>query len=251
MEQQYYREYYYLERNHWWFRARQEILEAMLVKKIVGSQKQHLRILNAGVATGATTTMLEKYGDVTSLEYDKDCCTFLQQELKMEVINASLTELPFDDDTFDIVCAFDVIEHIENDGLAVREIHRVLKKDGYVFLTVPAFNFLWSHHDEVNHHFRRYTGGQLKQLLTAQAIQTKHQTYFNSILFPPIFLIRILSRLLPEKKNRETTGSDFEKFNSSTFINRFFYWLFKKEKTLLSRNWKFPFGVSLMLIGQK
>lgn len=251
MDQQYYKEYYHLERNHWWFRARLEILESMLVKKIAGNQERQLKILNAGVATGATTTMLEQYGTVTSLEYDKECCEFLRNDLNIEVINASLTNLPFEDQSFDLVCAFDVIEHIEDDQLAVREIHRVLKKEGFIFLTVPAFNFLWSHHDEVNHHFRRYTASQLNKIISSQKLQLLHQTYFNSILFPPIFLIRLLSKILPKKKHTETTGSDFEKFNSSDFINRLLYWIFKKEKWLLDKNWKFPFGVSLLAIGQK
>ncbi len=251
MDQKYYKEYYHLERNHWWFRARLEILESMLQKIILPSNQQAIKVLNAGVATGATTTMLEKYGAVTSLEYDKDCCTFLKNELKIEVTNASLTDLPFENNSFDLVCAFDVVEHIEDDQLAVSEINRVLKKDGMVFLTVPAFNFLWSHHDEVNHHFRRYTSSQLTKVVSGNRFAVNHTTYFNALLFPPIFLIRIFSKLLPKKKNIETTGSDFERFNSSSFINKCFYWIFKKEKWWLDKKWSFPFGVSLMLIGKK
>lgn len=251
MEKQYYKEYYHLERNHWWFRARLEILESLLQKKILRTGNRNLKILNAGVATGATTEMLEKYGEVTSLEYDKDCCEFLKNQLNMEVINASLTALPFKDHTFDLVCAFDVIEHIEEDHTAVKEINRVLKQKGNIYLTVPAFNFLWSHHDEVNHHFRRYTKTQLSKVVTNNHFQQSHCTYFNSILFPPIFFIRMLANILPKKKQEESTGSDFELFKTSSFINKLFYWIFKKEKWLLEQNIKFPFGVSLLLIGEK
>jgi len=251
MQKQYYKEYYHLERNHWWFRARLEIIESLLQKKILDSGKEKIKILNAGVATGATTTMLEKYGEVTSLEYDKDCCEFLKTNLNMEVINGSLTELPFQDDTYDLVCAFDVIEHIEDDSTAVSEIRRVLKQDGFIYLTVPAFNFLWSHHDDVNHHFRRYTIGNLSQVVSKNKFNLKHKTYFNSILFPPIFLMRMFSKLLPKKKQDDSTGSDFELFKTSGLINKIFFWLFRKERWFLSKNIRFPFGVSLLLIGKK
>jgi len=127
MEAHYYKEYYKLEKEHWWFRARLDILRSLISSKIY--QGEPLKILNAGVATGATSKMLETFGNVTSLEYDENCCDFLRNELGMEVIQGSLTDLPFDDSSFDLVCAFDVIEHINEDTKAVEEIRRMLKPD--------------------------------------------------------------------------------------------------------------------------
>jgi len=91
--------------------------------------------------------MLEKFGDVTSIEYDEDCCQFLNEVLHIPALQGSITELEFEDNSFDLVCAFDVIEHVEDDSKAASEMLRVCKKDGLVFATVPAFMLLWSEHD--------------------------------------------------------------------------------------------------------
>ena len=251
MNKLYYKEYYQLERSHWWFKARLEILESLLKSKILRSNTQKLKILNAGVATGATTTMLEKYGMVTSLEYDKNCCTFLEHELKIEVVNASLTDLPFEDDSFDLVCAFDVIEHIEDDALAVKEIYRVLKKQGLVYLTVPAFHFLWSHHDVVNHHFRRYTLKGFLNLIFLENFEIVYKSYFNTFLFLPVFLARRIGKFLKTNTDKESSGSDFEKFKANSLVNRFLFYLFKTEQLFLTKNINFPFGVSALIIGVK
>ncbi len=254
MNKQYYKEYYHLERKHWWFRARLEILENLVERQVLpaGRASGKPRILNAGVATGATTSMLEKHGQVTSLEYDRDCCEFLTEVVQMPVVNGSLTELPFADGSFDLVCAFDVIEHIEDDALAVREINRVLAPGGKVFLTVPAYQFLWSKHDEVNHHYRRYTAAGLDRVVRQADFTIQRTSYFNSLLFTPIALARSVANLLPEKKVPEgSSGSDFDAYQTGDFVNNIFYRLFRQERKLLGRNVRFPFGVSLLTIGQK
>ncbi len=249
MEKQYYKEYYKLEREHWWFKARLNILEFILQKKI--PKNEPLKILNGGAATGATSIMLKKYGEVQSLEYDKDCAAFLADILKEEISCESLTDLPFSEKTYDLVCAFDVIEHIEDDNKAVSEIHRVLNDDGYVFFSVPTFQILWSEHDEINHHFRRYRLNELEELLKANGFELVYGSYFNFILFFPILLVRVLSKMLPKKKTDKSTGSDFEKFSSNDFLNRMLYKVFSMELTFLKWNIKLPLGVSAMIIGKK
>lgn len=246
MDQRYYSEYYHYERNHWWFKARLEIL-----KSVVRQQLKNLdspSILNVGVATGATSLMLGEFGNVTNLEYDEDCCRFLREELNMEVTQASLTDLPYDNHSFDMVCAFDVIEHIEDDAKAVSEISRVLKQSGSSIITVPAFMFLWSHHDVVNHHFRRYTLNSLKSVLS-QNLDIKYLSYFNIFLFPPIAAFRLLAGVFRKKQSDSATGSDFEVMKSEGFVNNLLYHLFLTEKPLVNKRISLPFGVSLIAIG--
>ncbi|MEM9857498.1 MAG: class I SAM-dependent methyltransferase [Bacteroidota bacterium] len=245
MDKAYFKEYYIQERNHWWFLARLEILESFVNKLLKG--RENSKILNVGVATGATTQMLQKYGEVTSLEYDKDCCKFLNEELNIDVINGSVLELPFADDVYNLVCAFDVIEHVEDDELAVKEMTRVAKKGGYVFVTVPAFMDLWSDHDLINHHFRRYTMGPLTSLFNGSG-NILFSSYFNTVLFPPIYAVRRLSRLI--KSQSSEVESDFSKFKPG-LTNKILYHLFKMELSLLKKRVKFPFGVSIMLISYK
>jgi SAM-dependent methyltransferase len=249
MDKLYYKEYYKLEREHWWFKARLGILE-LLTHQLRYKIKNSPKILNAGAATGATSIMLKKYGDVLSLEYDEDCATFLSEILDEKVLNNSLTNLPIDQESLDLVCAFDVIEHIEEHEEAIKEVNRVLKCDGYIFLTVPAFNFLWSKHDEINHHFRRYKLKDLKKILKENGFIVEYSSYFNFFLFFPIFIIRLFSKVLPTKKRADSTGSDFEKF-SSTVINKLLYKIFLSESALLKRKMNLPFGVSAIIIGKK
>jgi ubiquinone/menaquinone biosynthesis C-methylase UbiE len=210
-----------------------------------------MKILNVGAATGATSEMLSKYGKVTSLEYDEFCCKFLKEKTGIEAINASLTELPFENNSYDMICAFDVIEHIENDNKAVEEIYRVLKPKGKYFITVPAFQSLWSNHDVVNHHFRRYKKKQLNKLIESTNLKIDHSTYFNFWLFIPISITRFILNNIPRKKDSNLSGSDNEILQSSNIINRILYRIFHSEKFLLRINIKFPFGISILTIGYK
>ena len=148
-------------------------------------------------------------------------------------------------------CAFDVVEHIQDHHAALREIHRTLLPGGYVYITVPAFMIMWSQHDEINHHQRRYRMPELVQLLEKNGFEVTYRSYFNFWLFLPILFARLLSKLFAKAKGADTnTGSDFETFQNSP-INTLFYRVFKSEKNLLRRNFSFPFGVSAMIIGRK
>jgi SAM-dependent methyltransferase len=248
MDKRYYKEYYTLEREHWWFTVRLQILEDYIKRKVFGGMP--LKILNVGVATGATSTMLAKFGEVTSLEYDKDCCEFLREELGMEVINGSVLELPFDDSEYDLVCAFDVIEHVEDDVLAVKEMKRVCKAGGDLFITVPALMSLWSEHDVVNHHFRRYKLDGVRQLFKKDNNgKERYSSYFNSKLFLPIYIFRQLSKILPKRNKEKHSGSDFGVFNNG-FTNKLLAAIFKVELYWL-RISKFPIGVSILYSWKK
>mgnify|MGYP001560427857 CR=1 FL=1 len=251
MDAKFYKEYYTLERNHWWFTARLSILETALVIIVNKGKSRKLKILNVGVATGATTEMLSKYGEVTSLEYDKACCDFLKEKTGIEAIHGSLTELPFESNSYDLVCAFDVIEHIEEDSLAVEEIHRVLAPAGQYFITVPAFQFLWSNHDVVNHHFRRYTKTGINSLFEKLEFDTTYSSYFNFWLFFPIAAVRFILNMLPKNKKDTTSGSDNEVLSSSGFVNSILYHIFKSEKGFVKSKVRLPLGVSIMSIGAK
>jgi SAM-dependent methyltransferase len=249
MDKQYYKEYYQYERKHWWFRARLEILE-LILQQFKTKMIDNPKILNAGAATGATSFMLKKHGDVLSLEYDKDCAIFLSEILNEEVLIKSLTLTSLDSKSMDMVCAFDVIEHIEDHEKAISEVYRILKENGYIYLTVPAFNFLWSNHDEINHHFRRYKLKDLKKILKENGFTIEYCSYFNFFLFLPILFTRLISKVLTIKKNEVGTNSDFEKFNSR-LLNKFLYKIFLSESFLLKRKMKLPFGVSAVIIGKK
>lgn len=254
MDTKYYIDYFDLEREHWWFTARLDILESILNKKILKKDKHKapINILNVGVATGATTEMLSKYGNVTSLEYDKDCCKFLLEKTGIKAINASVTKMPFQDHFYDLVCAFDVIEHVEDDNLAIHEINRVLKTGGHTFTTVPAFQTLWGDHDILNHHFRRYKKRNYDKLFSANYIETNYLNHFNFWLFVPIAIVRIFARILKTgRKTKTITSTDNEGLNSNQFVGRILRAVFNSEKYLINNGIRLPFGVSIIHIGRK
>jgi ubiquinone/menaquinone biosynthesis C-methylase UbiE len=250
VEKQYYQEYYELERKNWWFVVRNQILMERIKKQM--NPQSPLKILNVGVATGSTSELLTQFGEVTSIEYDQDCCDFARGKTGLNIIQGSILELPFPDKSFDLVCAFDVIEHVEDDAKAVNELKRVCKSGGYVSVSVPAFQFLWSHHDVINHHFRRYTMAMLKEVFLKEKNGViQYTTYFNSILFPPIAGFRLVSELIPKKWIRKGTGADNHVFDQESFTSKLLLGLFNVERPLLKSGLTFPFGVSAMLCWQK
>lgn len=249
MNKAYYKEYFTLERNHWWFRIREGIIKLVLTKHTKG--RKDLKILNVGTATGRTSEMLHFFGNVTSLEYDQDCCDFVNETLSLNVIQGSITELPFQDEMFDVVCAFDVIEHVENDSLAVKEMNRVCKNDGFLYVTIPAFQSLWSHHDVVNQHFRRYKLKQIKDLFIKNTKgEPVYKSYFNFFLFPPIFFFRFIQKILPQRLIRKGAGSDFM-VAESKFTDKLLGKIFAFEKPFIRNSFSFPFGVSIIFLWKK
>jgi SAM-dependent methyltransferase len=248
MDKEYYKQYYTLERENWWFRARKNHLRHQ-IQKIV-SNRGKLKILNVGAALGASSLMLQEFGEVTSLEYDKYCCDYAQSELGIPMINGSATELPFEDSGFDIVCAFDVIEHIEEDSLAISEMYRVCKPGGHLFLTVPAFEFLWSEHDQVNYHVRRYNKKSLNDADKYVKKEIEYLTYFNFFLFLPIAIVRILASLIKNPRTIENPKSDFSKVNDG-ITSKILYQIFLFERIFLENRIRLPFGISIMYISKK
>ncbi len=247
MDSQYYIEYYELERSNWWFTARLEILKIQV--KALFPNRNDLKILNIGVATGATSIMLEAFGTVKSVEYDEVCYQFVKEKLNIDIELGSILELKFENETYDLVCAFDVIEHVADDYLACSEMKRVCKTGGIVLVTVPAFSSLWSHHDVINHHFKRYKTNELKQLFSKNG-EIQFLSYFNSWLFIPIWLIRTISNKFPNLFKRDGSGSDHSMFKLG-FLNTVLYYLFLSENAFLKNKISLPFGVSALVSWRK
>lgn len=252
MQQDYYKEYYNYERQHWWFVAREKlIIQAIKSHVLVLNNNVSFRILNIGCSTGRSSEYLAQFGEVTSLEYDKECCDFTTQKTGLQIINGSITELPFKDKSFDLVCAFDVVEHVEDHTKAIEEMKRVADNNGILFITVPAFMSLWSHHDVINHHYRRYKSNEIKKLFNSNNDGRElFASYFNFFLFPPIYLVRILSNYLKLGEKRSGSGSDFETFNPG-ILNKILYSIMNFENIFIKNNIKLPFGVSYLYTWKK
>lgn len=245
MEKSYYKEYYHSERRHWWFRARAFILKSY-IERHIGAE--NMQILNVGAATGATTEWLSQLGEVTSIEYDEDCVALTRDKTGLTIQHGDIRNLQFPDNRFDLVCCFDVVEHVDDDALAVRELQRVCKPDGSVLITVPAYMHLWSDHDVINHHHRRYNRKQLLSLFDPSELV--YASYFNALLYPLVLAARTFSNLKKKVVKGNTVASDLNKVNEG-LVSNVFYAIFKSESRRINRQRKFPFGVSLIVHSRK
>ncbi len=247
MDKFYVEQYGQLEESHWWFLIRRQIIAQTIQRYVKKGNQERLQILNVGAATGASSKWLADFGDVVSIENDPMFLAHLAEK-HIDVIHASVTDLPLEDSRFDLVCAFDVIEHVADDQKAMQELTRVCKINGNICITVPAFQSLWGSHDIVNGHHRRYTKQKLKDRITSLSATIVYSTYFNCLLFLPVFLFRRAAPLFQNKQ--QVPKADFGYFKNSPLINRLLKLIFGLEPSLLK--WvNFPFGVSFLLLLQK
>jgi SAM-dependent methyltransferase len=182
------------EANHWWFVGRR-FLFSNIIKSC--GLPDIAEILDIGTGTGTNLRMLSDLGftRVTGLDQSPEAIRYCAQKGFGKVELADICTLPFPNCSFDLILATDIIEHVEDDGLALCEIRRVLKPNGYLLLTVPTFQFLWGLQDDVSHHKRRYCLSTLLSRIRDAGLVTKRHFYFNYLLFVPIFLARGVIRL--------------------------------------------------------
>ena len=183
-----------LDQQHWWYRARRHVIAALIRRKAM--PLRGAKLLEIGCGTGHNLVMLSEFGDVQALEVDPAARDIAEQRLGKPVLSAPLPELDgVPRRNFDLVGAFDVIEHIADDGAALGAIAACLKPGGKFVATVPAHQWMWSAHDVVNHHHRRYSRRQLQKLFAASPLKVEAMGYFNSLLFPLAIAQRMASKL--------------------------------------------------------
>lgn len=194
MERIVYRQMAELDQRHWWYRARREVLAA-LIRRLV-EPASNAQILEIGCGTGHNLEMLGGFGHVDALELDEEMRSFAEQRLGRSVMSAPLPELAdVADEHYDLIGAFDVIEHIDDDRAALASIASKLRPGGKFVMTVPAHQWMWSAHDVVNHHRRRYSKRGLKALVESSPLKLDSIGYFNSLLFPLAVAERLSSKV--------------------------------------------------------
>ena len=227
-----------LDQLHWWYRARREVLAALIRR--CAMPPRGARILEIGCGTGHNLPMLGQFGEVDALEVDETARGMAEQRLGREVLSAPLPELSgVADGRYDLIGAFDVIEHIDADEAAVAAIARRLKPGGKLVVSVPAHQWMWSAHDVVNHHVRRYSKGQLKRLIERSPLKLDAIGYFNSLLFPAAVAERLASRL----RGKEASDLSLPPRPLNTALER----TFAAERHLIGRV-PLPPGLSLFAV---
>ena len=194
MERIVYEQMAQLDDKHWWYRARREVLAALIRRKV--RPPKDAAILEIGCGTGHNLAMLAQFGRVDALEVDDGARAIAEQRLGRPVMSAPLPELRgVPEGHYDMIGAFDVIEHIADDTAAIASVARRLRPGGKLVVAVPAHQWMWSAHDTVNHHQRRYSKRALRQLIDNSPLKLEAVGYFNSLLFPLAVAQRLGSRL--------------------------------------------------------
>ena len=239
-----YEEYAEIEATHWWFKGRRVIFDALL--RCINLSGDAL-MLDAGCGTGVNFDVLASYGKVIGLDQTEVAVRYARTHSAVPMLLGDVTALPFASDSFDLITAFDLIEHIGDDHACVREFARVCRPGGVIIATVPAFQWLWGRQDIISHHKRRYRAEQLARLFAHQGLEIHRLTYMNSLLFPAIAAVRLFRRIRPDDNSE--LRSDFST-TGPRCINILLGKLFGAEAWLLSR-WRLPIGVSILCLARK
>ncbi|MDP1850196.1 MAG: methyltransferase domain-containing protein [Solirubrobacteraceae bacterium] len=236
-----------VEERHWWYRGRRAVLDAVLdgldpLPTAGGAGEA--RILDAGCGSGRNMALLARRGAVSGIELASQSLEVAQARGLGPVLPGSLDDpLPFGDDSFDLAVALDVLEHVADDGAALRELARVVAPGGRLLVTVPQYGWLWGEHDVLAHHHRRYTRRTLLGRAADAGLQPERVTAFNAILLAPIALARLVQRA----RRRAQPASDLARTPHGA-VNAALERLLRAEAALLRRGRDLPAGVSLLAV---
>lgn len=239
-----YKTLYRLDQTHWWLRARRKVVFDVLDRTAPGP---YMRALDIGCGGNIINTLEigKRAGSVLGLEISDEAIQFAKKTHPgLLLIKGTWPDVSLEQ-TFNLVAMFDVLEHIEEEVQALQKTEAVLEPGGVLILTLPALNTLWSEHDEYAHHLRRYTKSRVRQLIEENTtLQIERITYFNILLFPPIFGFRIIKHALGIR----SSTTDF--FSVPHWLNQLLELVFGSERFLL-RFINFPIGVSILCIARK
>jgi SAM-dependent methyltransferase len=243
---EFYEEYNRIENTHWWFLGRRRIFLRLLSGYVM--PQETALILDVGCGTGTTLGYLSPYGRGVGVDIARSALEYTRRRGIGRVVQSAASNLAFGDDAFDLICALDILEHVDDDSRALRECYRTCKPGGLMLITVPAYRFLWGRQDEISRHRRRYVASDVRQRAAEAGFSVRRLTYFNTLLFPIIAGIRLFRRWHGPRP-RETLRSDFS-MTQPGLINDLLAAIFAAESLLL-RYLDLPFGVSILCIAEK
>ncbi len=236
-----------LERTHWWFEGRRRIFFSVL-RQILGDRKD-LKILDVGCGVGGMMEELREFGSPAGLELSASMIRRARDRGFAKLTVGSAETLPVKPESLQLITAFDCVEHLDKDQEALHGFYRAMEPGGHLFLSVPAYQFLYAENDRIAQHKRRYTRGLLVNRVQEAGFEIVKASYVNLILFPlilpAVLLLKLKQRLFP-KETPETNLSYVPK----AWINQTLAGIFGGERHLL-RHVSFPLGHSLIVAARK
>jgi SAM-dependent methyltransferase len=230
---------------HWWYVGLRELVFSYI--KAYAADKEGLKLLDAGCGTGALLARCEGF-EAKGFDYSEHALEFCRKRGLHNVVKGYITDIPFDDGSFDIAVSLDVLYHagVENDTDALKELWRVLARGGILIVNLPAYEALRSTHDEAIHTRHRYTRGELREKVSAAGFEMEKITYRNTLLFPLALIQRVVKKIL-SGGGREAR-SDLKV--PSPLVNNFLTRVLSLENSLI-RHMNIPFGLSVFCVARK
>jgi SAM-dependent methyltransferase len=224
--------------DHWWYRGRRRFLRAELDRLPIAPEA---RLLDAGCGSGRTLDELVRYGQVSGVDLSPEAVLAARRRGHDDVHIARVEQLPYRDATFDVVTCLDVVEHTPDDHATLAELRRVTRPGGLLLVTVPAYQALWSWHDQVNLHFRRYNSPSLRAAAVSAGWQVVGDTHFNSLLLAPAAVVRLAQRRL-----RTHAHSDLDL--TPRWLSGILGRPMRLESWLVTAGIRLPAGLSLLAV---
>lgn len=244
---------YYMESNiqesHWWFKSRNNIILAVLKNNLYNHDINTYKILDVGCGLGQIFPIFRKFGQVEGIEKNSHFVRVLKNKYPdIKVQNAEFPNPNLENKKFNLISMFDSLEHIDNPSNILRVANNILKKDGALLVTVPAYTWMWSNIDKLGHHFRRYNKNTLKLEIEKEGFKCIYMSYFMTILFPIVIIYRKVIQKLFFKKNKL---DDLELKKPINILNKFLYHIMSIETYFIQRNISFTYGLSIISIFKK
>jgi len=243
-----YEKMYRFEEANWWYKGRRELAVEILYRIRQSQGYKQLEILDLGCGTGKNLLSFQSFDDCRchGMDISMEALRFCRIRENLSLAQASGEMLPFKSNAFDAVFALDVIEHIVDDKQAMREACRVLRPGGFLVLTVPAFQFLWSGHDQAVHHKRRYDRAGLIRDLQSSQLTVEKSTYWNFFLFPAVAVFRLIRKSRDDEASASTDLPDLPAVANSMLLK-----MLRLEKALILGGVALPAGVSILCVCRK
>lgn len=229
-----------VDERHWWFVGRRAVVSAVLPDPNGDGLPD--RVLDAGCGSGRTLEMLRGRGQLSGIDLDAQALAAARARGLADVRECAVEALPWPDEAFGLVTCLDVIEHTDDDVRALAELRRVMAPGATLVVTVPAYQALWSEHDEAHRHRRRYTRSSFLRAARGAGLEAVRDSYFNTVLFPAAAAFRLAGRLrrgpAPRTNYEMTPGA----------LDRPLAGIMRAEARYIGAGGRLPFGLSLLAV---
>lgn len=252
MRQDLYEDLYVKEHNYWWHIGKRAIVYSLLSKYMRPGSQDGRQALDLGCGAGLNLDHLAEYAAPVGTDFSEEALKFCMRRGHTRLCKADAAALPFPDQQFDIITALDVIEHLDDDVVALRELRRTMRPGGLLIVSVPAYPALWSYWDDILGHRRRYTTAMMREAVTRAGLRVRKVSYSNAIILPPTVAVRILKtlRLRAAETGGETADPETDFMPVPDWLNKLLIKYYMWEARTLRRN-RLPFGLSVVCVAQR